>query len=63
MYVKITNQNKGGNIFMREWILENTDVTEEEYDKLINPETITIEGVTTESNHTKSLFRTPNACN
>ena len=48
---------------MREWILENTDVTEEEYDKLINPETITIEGVTTESNHTKSLFRTPNACN
>jgi len=22
---------------MREWILENTDVTAEEYDKLINP--------------------------
>lgn len=41
---------------MKEWILENTDVTEEEYDKLINPETITIEGVTTESNHTPNHY-------
>lgn len=29
---------------MREWILENTEVTAEEYDNLINPETLNIEG-------------------
>lgn len=29
---------------MREWVLENTDVTAEEYDSLINPETLHIEG-------------------
>lgn len=34
---------------MREWILNNTDITEKEYDSLINPETLYIEG---ESNPT-----------
>lgn len=29
---------------MKEWILENTDVTEEEYDKLINPNTLNVKG-------------------
>lgn len=31
---------------MKEWILENTEITEEEYDKIINPNTVYIKDLT-----------------
>lgn len=40
---------------MREWILQNTNVTDEQYDSLINPNTVNING---EKRNNKSL--TPN---
>lgn len=46
---------------MREWILKNTDVTAEEYDELINQETIYIEGKSTGKKHLgpKKIFEHP----
>ena len=46
---------------MREWILENTTVTPKEYDSLINPETIYIEGKSTSKEHleAKKNFENP----